>query len=75
MELLSYIEKNYETCTLTQMGKVFGMHGNYLTALLKEKNRKELCGTCAGAETEKGQNASGKYRYSYGRAYSTVRIQ
>lgn len=37
VELLSYIEKSYETCTLTQMGKVFGMHGNYLTALLKEK--------------------------------------
>ena len=37
LELLAYIEKNYETCTLPQMGKAFGMHGNYLTALLKEK--------------------------------------
>ena len=37
LELLSYIEKNYETCTLPEMGKAFGMHGNYLTALLKEK--------------------------------------
>lgn len=37
LELLAYIEKNYETCTLPEMGKAFGMHGNYLTALLKEK--------------------------------------
>ena len=37
VELLSYIEENYEDCTLQEMGKVFGMHGNYLTALLKEK--------------------------------------
>ena len=37
LELLSYIEKNYETCTLPEMGRAFGMHGNYLTALLKEK--------------------------------------
>lgn len=37
LELLSYIENNYETCTLPEMGKTFGMHGNYLTALLKEK--------------------------------------
>ena len=37
IELLSYIEENYETCTLTEMGKVFGKHGNYLTAFLKEK--------------------------------------
>lgn len=37
LELLSYIEENYEHCTLTDMGKVFGLHGNYLTALLKEK--------------------------------------
>ena len=37
LELLSYIEDNYETCTLPEMGKAFGMHGNYLTALLKEK--------------------------------------
>ena len=37
LELLSYIEDNYETCTLPEMGKAFGMHGTYLTALLKEK--------------------------------------
>lgn len=37
IELLSDIEENYETCTLTEMGKVFGKHGNYLTAFLKEK--------------------------------------
>ena len=37
LELLSYIEENYESCTLSEMGKKFGMHGNYLTALLKEK--------------------------------------
>ena len=53
LELLAYIEKNYETCTLPQMGKAFGMHGNYLTALLKEKTRAEFCGTCSGAEAKK----------------------
>lgn len=37
LELLAYIEENYETCTLSEMGKAFGLHGNYLTALLKEK--------------------------------------
>lgn len=37
LELLAYIEENYEHCTLSDMGKAFGMHGNYLTALLKEK--------------------------------------
>lgn len=37
LELLAYIEENYEHCTLTEMGKEFGMHGNYLTSLLKEK--------------------------------------
>lgn len=37
LELLAYIEENYENCTLQEMGKKFGMHGNYLTALLKEK--------------------------------------
>ncbi|MDC7286678.1 AraC family transcriptional regulator [Blautia schinkii] len=37
LELLGYIEENYEHCTLPEMGKAFGMHGNYLTALLKEK--------------------------------------
>lgn len=37
LELLAYIEENYEHCTLTEMGKAFGLHGNYLTALLKEK--------------------------------------
>lgn len=37
LELLSYIEENYEHCNLSDMGKAFGMHGNYLTALLKEK--------------------------------------
>ena len=37
LELLAYIEENYEQCTLSDMGKAFGMHGNYLTAFLKEK--------------------------------------
>ena len=37
LELLAYIEENYEHCTLSDMGKAFGMHGNYLTAFLKEK--------------------------------------
>lgn len=37
LEILSYIEENFDHCTLTEMGKAFGMHGNYLTALLKEK--------------------------------------
>ena len=37
LELLAYIEEHYETCTLKEMGKAFGMHGNYLTAVLKEK--------------------------------------
>lgn len=37
LELLAYIEENYEHCTLPEMGRAFGLHGNYLTALLKEK--------------------------------------
>lgn len=37
LDLLAYIEENYEHCTLTDMGKRFGFHGNYLTSLLKEK--------------------------------------
>lgn len=37
LELLAYIEENYEHCTLPEMGRAFGMHGNYLTSLLKEK--------------------------------------
>ena len=37
LEMLAYIEENYEHCTLYEMGNAFGMHGNYLTALLKEK--------------------------------------
>lgn len=36
-ELLAYIEKNYEHCTLPQMAKHFGFNGNYLTSLLKEQ--------------------------------------
>ena len=37
LELLDYIEKHYETCTLGGMAEHFGMNGNYLTTLLKEK--------------------------------------
>lgn len=37
LELLAYIEENYENCTLPDMGRAFNMHGNYLTALLKER--------------------------------------
>ncbi len=37
IELLAYIEDHYEDCTLSEMGKAFGLHGNYLTALLKER--------------------------------------
>ncbi|MDO5425654.1 MAG: AraC family transcriptional regulator [Eubacteriales bacterium] len=36
-ELLSYIEKNYEHCTLTDMAEYFGFNRNYLTGLLKER--------------------------------------
>ena len=42
LELLSYIEKNYETCTLPEMGKAFGMHGNYLTDVYKRQLKRLL---------------------------------
>lgn len=42
LELLAYIEEHYEDCRLPDMGKAFGMHGNYLTALLKEKTGKSF---------------------------------
>lgn len=37
LSVLSYIEENYEHCTLSQMAKYFGFNGAYLTNLLKEK--------------------------------------
>lgn len=41
-ELLSYIEKNFEDCTLKKMGEYFGFNGNYLTGLLKERTGKSF---------------------------------
>lgn len=37
LSVISYIEENYEHCTLGEMAKHFGFNGAYLTALLKEK--------------------------------------
>lgn len=44
LEILAYIEEHYETCTLPEVGKAFGIHGNYLTALLKEKTGRSFLG-------------------------------
>ena len=37
LEILEYIEKNYETCTLDSAAEQFGFNGKYLTMLLKKK--------------------------------------
>lgn len=37
LSVLSYIEENYEHCTLSGMAKYFGFNAAYLTNLLKEK--------------------------------------
>lgn len=39
-EVLEYIEKNYEACTLPILAETFGYHPQYLTTLLKEKTGK-----------------------------------
>ena len=35
LELLQYLEKNYKSCTLTQLAEKFGYNPNYLSAQLK----------------------------------------
>lgn len=55
LELLSYIEKHYGECTLPDMGKAFGMHGNYLTALLKEKTGKSFVEHVQGQRLKKAK--------------------
>lgn len=41
-EILHYIEKNYLTCTLSQVAEQFGFHPVYLTTVLKEKTGKSF---------------------------------
>lgn len=41
-EILGYIEKHYQKCTLAQVAETFGFHPVYLTTLLKEKTGKSF---------------------------------
>lgn len=75
LELLSYIEKNYETCTLPEMGKAFGMHGNYLTALLKEKTGRSFVEHVQEQQPEKSKDASGNNGTAAFRADPAVWLQ
>ncbi len=41
-QLLAYIEKHYQDCSLTSMADVFGFHPAYLTAMLKQQTGKSF---------------------------------
>ncbi len=40
IEILSFIEKNYKTCTLNELGNVFNFNPNYIGNFIKDKTGK-----------------------------------
>lgn len=42
IEILSYIEKNYLTCSLSQLAKIFNFNSNYVSTLIKERTGKSF---------------------------------
>ena len=61
--LLSYIQENYDKYSLQQMADSLHYNPNYLSGLIREKNRHELYAACAQFPDDRSKkNASGHKR-------------